>query len=253
MQFRKFFLEQATSTNKILVQQLQSKDLPEGFVLYTTHQTQGYGQQQTTWCCQRGKDLAMSIVLKPTFLAAHQLFLLSMTVALGVQKAVVECIKRKHVVYLKWPNDVLIGCRKVAGILIENQWERTLLKNAVVGIGININSETFPKVIQKSAISLFQVCGQVFSVEEVLEQVLSAIAEYYQLLHEGAYERIVHLYHERLLGWQRVVGVLRGRELYRAILKEVDEEGALNLVPLHQIKQVQRFYAKEVQLFYSFP
>src|SRR5690242_6119133 len=104
-----------------------------GTVVFTHDQTKGKGQRDKLWVSQKGRNVAMSVVIEPN-LPAPELFLLSMMTAVGVcdlfRSYVHEGIK------IKWPNDIYWCDRKAAGILIENLWQGSEWKSAVVGIGI---------------------------------------------------------------------------------------------------------------------
>src|SRR4030066_1181107 len=97
------------------------------------------------WHSEIGKNLTFSILIKfDTFEIEHQ-FYLSMAVSIGLLAAI-----RTHIsspLFVKWPNDILADKDKLAGILIENIISGNVIKQTVIGIGLNVNQEQFPSAI----------------------------------------------------------------------------------------------------------
>ena len=109
-------LDSVASTQTYL-KNLYAKSKPiEGTAILSYNQTAGYGQRNNSWETQNGLNIALSLVLLPAFLNPDKQYYLSMAVALAVKKAVEELSQQK--VKLKWPNDIMVGDRKISGILI---------------------------------------------------------------------------------------------------------------------------------------
>ena len=116
---------------------LRAQGCPEGLVVVTEQQTAGRGRFGRSWVSGPGESLLLSIVLRPT---AEQLPQANMAATLAVARTADRHVDGR--VTIKWPNDVRIGGRKVAGILIEADSQAGLIASAVVGIGINISVDT---------------------------------------------------------------------------------------------------------------
>lgn len=127
------------STNKHAADLLHLTEVQHGTVILAHEQTGGRGQRDRHWRSQPGLDLTFSVVLRPDGLDAGHQFVLAQFTALAVRDA----LQRIGVpdVMVKWPNDVLVGPRKVAGILIQNELQGGRVRHAVVGIGLNVNSD----------------------------------------------------------------------------------------------------------------
>ncbi len=110
-------LPSVDSTNKYAAAILHKENATEGTVILADVQTQGKGQGDNTWLSDKGLNLLCSIILKPDFLPAYKQFYLSMCIATGINDCLTDLGIRSQV---KWPNDILINGKKVAGILIEN-------------------------------------------------------------------------------------------------------------------------------------
>ena len=123
----------------------------DGTAVVADVQTEGRGRRGRTWQAEPGTSLLVSIVLRPR-LAAERLPLLSFAAALAVAGAVDRLTDIKA--RLKWPNDVLVNGRKVAGILLESRIsDRSTV--VVVGIGLNLTQESFPPMLSRTATSVW--------------------------------------------------------------------------------------------------
>jgi len=142
--FRLLVRETAASTNDEL-RALAEGGAPDGLVLLALQQTAGRGRRGATWFSPPGESLAFSILLKPSEPKA-----LWPRLALAAGLAVAEAAESfGPAAGIKWPNDVWIGRRKVAGILVEAGKDY-----AIVGIGMNVNSSAFPPEVAEIATSL---------------------------------------------------------------------------------------------------
>jgi BirA family biotin operon repressor/biotin-[acetyl-CoA-carboxylase] ligase len=169
------FFEEVASTNDTV------RGGSEGTVAVAARQTAGRGQRGNTWCGSEGESLTFSAVLEPVFLEAAKQALLSESVALAVSDALLRYGIEARV---KWPNDIYIGARKVAGILIENDVRGNVLTRSVVGIGLNVNQREFPAELP-NPISMRQATGSEHDMMKVLDAVLEALAVRYEALRAG--------------------------------------------------------------------
>ncbi len=132
------YLNACESTNQVLKRQADS--LPPGAVVVTNRQTGGRGRLGRTWFSQPAKDLTFSVLVSPK-LAPTQVQLLSLAAALAVSEVLETIPGLEGRIGIKWPNDVLLDGRKVAGILLESSMDGDRLRWAVAGIGLNVNSD----------------------------------------------------------------------------------------------------------------
>jgi BirA family biotin operon repressor/biotin-[acetyl-CoA-carboxylase] ligase len=174
-------LEVTDSTNNYANQQIRENGLSEGTVFLAQEQTAGRGQQKNVWESEPGENLLFSIVMYPDFLEIRRQFMLSKVVTLGIYRALNKYVDSLRI---KWPNDIYAGDQKLGGILIENSIMSGLLKNAVVGIGLNVNQTVFYSDAP-NPVSLQLLTNQHYDCEIILSEILSGINEYYTLLREG--------------------------------------------------------------------
>lgn len=155
---------------------------PEGSVFLAEEQTQGRGRGAHIWESARSAGIYCSCVLRPKLPPAEAL-VLSLAVGLAVREAIRQ-VNESVDVDLKWPNDVLIGGRKVCGILTEMNAEATRVRYIVAGIGINVNHANFPKSLETEASSLRLATGSEWSRVELAAALLKSLDREYRLLVE---------------------------------------------------------------------
>lgn len=123
----------------------RADSLPSGDIIFADEQTAGRGQRGNSWEAEPGKNITMSIILKALPVAASQQFAVSEVVALAVADALSERLpeERRSLVAVKWPNDIYVADKKIAGILIECALGGAEILYAIAGIGLNVNQTLF--------------------------------------------------------------------------------------------------------------
>lgn len=160
-----------------------SEGIPEGSVFLAEEQTAGRGRGAHTWASERSVGIYCSTVLRPLLPPANVL-VMSLAAGLAVRAAVAQ-VQPNLAPDLKWPNDVLIGGKKVCGILTEMNAEATRVRYLVVGVGINVNQASFPPELQTHATSLRLVTGSEWSRVELAAALLKSLDREYALLLAG--------------------------------------------------------------------
>ena len=212
------------STNIYAQELLQEGSLSEGSVISTDFQEQGKGQRGNFWESDPSSNLLFSLLLKPRLPVEDQ-FILSKVVALGVKKALDTLSVGK--VSIKWPNDILIGNRKLGGILIENFISKGNINDAIVGVGLNINQSTFSP-FPREATSLLLESGQLHQPKEILDLVLSGIKDYYLMLHNNVKE-INKAYLDALYGYGTPLHFEDKEGPFQGVIMAVASDGKLQL------------------------
>ena len=172
-------LDEIDSTNTFAVNLLSKTNPIDGTVIRSDFQTLGRGQIGRYWHSERAKNLLFSIILYPTFVKANEQFILSKAISIGVVEFI-QALKIKDVT-IKWPNDIYIGDKKVAGILIQNQILGKNLKSTVVGIGLNVNQSVWPDNLP-NPISLSSFSDTNLDLDALLSQVINCIEKWYRFL-----------------------------------------------------------------------
>lgn len=171
-------VEKTDSTNSYLSRLLEANALFEGTIVIANNQEQGRGQRGATWESEPNKNLTLSILLQPTFLRPDEQFQLNKAISLGVAEFVTGILQGDADVKIKWPNDIYIRNKKVAGILIENSVSGNNLQHSIIGIGINVNQEKFSAKLPNPT-SLKIETGKEFNLKECLAQLCSCIESRY--------------------------------------------------------------------------
>lgn len=218
-------LGRTESTNDVAWREALS-GAPEGAVILAEEQTAGRGRMGRKWYCPPRTGLLMSVILRPE-LSAQQSNLLTVMAAVAVSEAISEHLQLRA--SIRWPNDITIRDRKVAGILVE---ARSLATGAafVLGIGINVNTteEAFTQALLETATSLAIEASRPVHRTQVARWVLRALERWYRDVRFGEYGRIARQW-RRLsssLG-ERVVLLENGREYRGRVLDLSLEDGLI--------------------------
>jgi len=171
--------EQLESTNSSALELLSKSNPSEGTAIMASFQTQGKGQYGREWTSAKGKNILCSIILYPNFLSIHKSFFLNIFAALAVRNTVADLIKAN--VSIKWPNDIYINDKKVAGILIQNTLQNHSIKNSIIGLGININQIAFNKSLPNPT-SLALESDRSYNLNKLSQNLFRQIESYYLML-----------------------------------------------------------------------
>lgn len=173
-----FYVEETDSTNLYARKIIQEKDIKNAFTVYTDFQTSGRGQRGNSWESEQGKNLLFSTVLFPDKVEASQQFVLSQIVSLAIKDILDEEVAD---ISIKWPNDIYWKDKKITGILIENDIIDGYIYRSIIGVGINLNQETFCSNAP-NPVSLKQITGKEYCKVNILEKIIDRLYFYYHLL-----------------------------------------------------------------------
>lgn len=219
-------IEQASSSNSLALEMLEKKEVQEGTVIWVLNQTEGRGQRDHVWLSEPEQNLTISVILKPAFLKPEKQFYLSKAVALAVADYVGLFSSD---VKIKWFNDIFIGHKKVAGILIENTLIGQKICASVIGIGLNLNQEKFSSEIPQ-AISLKMQTGVPFVLEESLKLLHGLLMTRYYQLKENQFKEIDKDYHSKLYGINELKSFVMDDKKFEAKILEVEANGHIRLL-----------------------
>ena len=154
---------------------------PEGTLVTADEQTAGRGRFGRAWSSEPGVGLYFSLVLRPAVAPAASAAL-TLACGLGVARGIGDAAG--VVCDIRWPNDVMLGEKKLAGILVEMNAEADRLRHVIVGVGVNVNQETVPEELAEIATSLRIETGCDYHRDALLESVLRRIGDYYRMFVE---------------------------------------------------------------------
>ena len=201
------YLTQCHSTSEELALRIKNSTLEEGYIVVAGFQTGGKGQRGNTWDSEANKNLLFSLYLKPTFLSLDDLYIINVLVSVALQEAVLALIPKSSV-EVKWPNDLYVDNRKIAGVLVESSIVQSEVRHLIVGIGLNVNQIEFST---ESVTSLGLQTGQEYDLPSVLELVTLKIEEKYLQLNSGGVQRLIFDYHQAMR-WRGELHIFETKE-----------------------------------------
>lgn len=196
------------------------------YVVVAQEQTKGRGQHGNIWHSAKGENLLFSFVVFPNAIKAEDQFMLNKVVSLSVRHFIENLLKSE--VYIKWPNDIYIDNKKIAGILIEHSIMNDMLSSSIIGIGINVNQVAFPKEIP-NPVSLKLVSGIGYNLDECLDVFLNTFQKYYKMFISKEIEFLNEEYLNALYLLEKKGNFLFNKNLITATIKDVDKFGRLML------------------------
>jgi BirA family biotin operon repressor/biotin-[acetyl-CoA-carboxylase] ligase len=218
-----YSLEEINSTNDTAWEKAISGEA-EGAVVFAESQTKGRGRLKRNWFSPKRKSLLFSVILRPQ-LAPNYAPLVTAVSAVSVAKAISNLTGL--ITWIKWPNDIYVNEKKAGGILTELNIELDAIKFVILGIGINVNIDQFPKELEKTATSLKIESGNKFSRIELAKQVLVSLDYYYNLLLEKKWDGIVNEWKSLSLVLGKRVGLVYNGENIEGQAVGMDGFGAL--------------------------
>ena len=174
-------LDSVDSTNNYTLSMKGTLLFKEGLVVTANFQTGGNGQREKSWESSADDNLLISVVIEPNISAENQ-FSLSQCVALALYDFLTLYYDD---VSIKWPNDILVGKQKIAGILIKNILKGNEITHSVIGVGLNVNQTKF-KAYSPQANSLKLLLNKIFDVSKIKEEVLKCLAKRIKQLRSGS-------------------------------------------------------------------
>lgn len=165
-------IDETDSTNNWLAKNCAGGQSPCAVV--AEYQSAGRGCGTNMWESEQGKNLLFSAMLHPKNLPANKQFHISMAISLAIIDAVGQLVGDLSI---KWPNDIYWRNGKLAGVLIENRLQGNMIKDSIIGVGLNVNQREF-KSKAPNPVSLWQITGQETNREQLLKNILLALDKY---------------------------------------------------------------------------
>jgi BirA family biotin operon repressor/biotin-[acetyl-CoA-carboxylase] ligase len=212
-----------TSTNSYLQQLVRKGESRRETVVVADFQEHGRGQGDNAWQSEKGKNLLMSVLLFPEFLSASMQFQLSVVTSL----AVCDTLKEFGVEpYIKWPNDILTGKGKIAGILIENGIMEGLLTHAIIGVGLNVNQVVFPEYPLRATSLAFEKPDR-YDPFRMAGELVARIMKRYAQLKEGTGSLQQEEYLTHLFRLNKPARFVSGNRIFTGLIRGINEFGEL--------------------------
>ena len=215
------------STN-VHARMIADRGAPEGTVVVAEAQLKGKGRRGRSWFSPAGEGIYVSVILRPRVPPSEAPQLVLMAAVAAAEALLAQAALP---VSVKWPNDILVGGKKIAGILSEMRLAGDRIDHVVIGMGVNVNTpaESLPPEIAAIATSLCAVTGRTFSRAGLLRAYLEKLEGWYALFRERRFEPIRERWLEiaRIIGKQvKIAGVDR---TYEGEVIDIDPTGFLIL------------------------
>jgi BirA family biotin operon repressor/biotin-[acetyl-CoA-carboxylase] ligase len=221
------YFEQLNSTNSYL-KKLSGDKIKQGMLCLADYQTKGRGQYERKWESEAGENLTFSLVFLPSHAERFHVLTLACATALVEQ---LNNLLKKSCSYIKWPNDVMLNGKKVAGFLTETVFTGNKFDRLVIGIGININQDSFSEELQRKATSVLLETGNKISRASFLVDYLGRVEHHYTLWHRQ-HAGLLKKINRNIEGYGQWVGLAvdgeRRKQKYK--LLGINETGQLLLL-----------------------
>ena len=237
------YLDVTDSTNDRLKELIRDGKSMEGIVISAGFQTNGRGQRGAVWESGKSENILLSLLLNPGFVKVEDQFILSQVVAIAIRRCIGNVIP-SSAVKIKWPNDILVNGKKIAGVLIENILDGSIIKHCIIGIGINVNQED----LLHTATSVIKENGKIYNRSTIEKQLFSEIEKTYLALKAGNKLGIKDEYLENMFGIneERKFEDLKNGRIFNGIIRGVSNSGSL-LITADDNQNQLAFQLKEIR------
>jgi BirA family biotin operon repressor/biotin-[acetyl-CoA-carboxylase] ligase len=219
--------QETTSTNDV-IEKLARGEVKEGAVVFAESQTKGRGRLGRKWISPAGKGLWFSILLRPS-LPPREATQLTVASATALRRAIQSLTALAPVI--KWPNDILLYDRKVAGILTELSGEEDRVKYVILGIGVDVNLDEgdFPAELKSMVTSLKAELGQPVPRAELATAIMRALDADYARICAGDFTSVANEWEEHCSTIGKDITIQTGGRRIRGRAESLGEDGALLL------------------------
>lgn len=244
--FYRVHLAETDSTNRYMRDEAfnmwKSAGNADALLVTSDMQTAGRGQRGNIWHSAPGENLLATVLLNPSFLPVNEQFYLSQCIALALRDTLL-CFGIESLI--KWPNDVYVGSRKIAGVLVELDYSGKNIEQAIIGIGLNVNQAKFC-VMERIPVSMKMLSGNTFQVEDILSVLLKNVSKWYLALSAKDFKAISAEYLGCLYGAGRLCRYSDGDGTFTAEIIDVAPDG--HIILKDTCGRVRKYAFKEVEM-----
>lgn len=218
-------LDAISSTNDYLKVMRRSKKTKDMDLVWAIEQTSGRGQRENKWFSETHKSLTISIYKNFKESSIFYPFLISVVVSISI----VKCLEKLKVpnALIKWPNDILSCNKKIGGILIENFFSNGKLIDSIIGIGLNINQESFKNLHNASSLKI--ETGKNWDIQAVFENLIAYINKGFKDLKNIDEKKLIDLYQIKLWKFKKKAIFYSKNSKFEAKIFKVNLNGELIL------------------------
>ena len=243
MNYKLITVNKLNSTNNYAQKLLKKNSNSESFVVWAKNQTAGRGLRENKWWSSVGESLTFSLVLQKMDFPIDKVFLLNMISSLAIHRVIEKYTKN---VWIKWPNDIYVNNKKIAGLLIENTIRASNIITSIIGCGININQMKFPEYLS-SATSLGLITDKKFNLSNLLNEFLDSFSFYFEKRNQIQF--LFQEYYSVLLGFEQLSTYSDKNGVFNGQIVGVDDIGRLKIND--ENGQIRLYLFKEVEFILS--
>ena len=237
-----------TDSTNLRIRQLGDEGAPHGTLAVADRQTAGRGRRGRSWESPAGSSIYMSILLRPE-ITPDKASMLTLVMALSVAEGIGQGMAQSEcpALQIKWPNDIIINGKKLAGILTEMSSQIDYINHVTIGVGINVNMPDVPEEIAQTATSLRIECGHTVKRAPLIVAVMERLEENYEIfLKTQDLSGLIDRYSALLVNRDWEVQILGAKETYRAHAIGIDRTG--ELIVRREDGTVEKIYSGEVSV-----
>ena len=242
----------ATDSTNLRIRELGDAGAPHGTLAVADRQTAGRGRRGRSWESPPGSSIYMSVLLRPD-IPPDRAPMLTLVMALSVAEGIRQCMETGEdsgnslEIQIKWPNDIIINGKKLAGILTEMSSQVDYINHVTVGVGINVNRTEFPEEIRETASSLCLECGHTVKRAPLIAAVMERLEDNYDIfLRTLDLSGLLERYSALLVNRDREVMVLGTKGQYRAYALGINSTG--ELIVRREDGSTEEIFAGEVSV-----
>ena len=238
-------LDAIDSTNDFLKGLSNDVSIQNYTVVTAKTQTNGKGQMGAKWVSESGKNLIVSVLVKNVLTNIDEIFDLNVAIALSI----INVLESQNIpkLSIKWPNDIMSGNKKIAGILIENIIKSDNSIYSIIGIGLNVNQTNFDDLPNASSIK--NIMYKDFDKEIILNKIIKSIQKNILELENNNQTQLWTLYNDKLFKKGNIMAFKNNTDLkFMGIIQQVSRNGKLQLLTENDI--LQEYDIKEILMIY---
>ena len=209
--------------------ELNHQKLAELTAVFTDWQSAGRGQQGNVWASNPKENILISFYFSPSIIPQEQFFM-NIFFSLSVRKMLEKYLPE---VKIKWPNDIYVEDKKIAGILLDHTLQNNRILHTIAGVGININQMQFPDTVANPT-SLKLLTEQNFELLPLIEELHAITSYYYNMLKQGNYLQLLKEYYQNLYRINEYHSFIIHNEEKEAKILGINQFGQLQLEDRHR-------------------
>jgi len=231
---RNLIFKEITESTNDDAKMLGEENAPHGTLVVADVQSKGRGSRGRSWETPGGSNIAMSLLIRPS-VPAEKISVLTLIMGLSIAQGIEDLFAYNEDMcdfpQIKWPNDVVIAGKKICGILTELHMNNdNTINNVVIGVGINVNMNSFPEEIESVAGSIYTQTGFKTDRSDVVAACMKRFEENYEKFEKTCdLSLLKEDYEERLINRDRVVKILDPKGEYEAVAFGIGNDGALRV------------------------